>query len=196
MNETFACHSKPGASSGEIIAGVNWACATAKVEIAGCEATDDEAKLAHASQIFDGYFAEYHTSGATCDFGGAAELSDESAAAASQQRSAKGGVSALPTLQLFRGQVPLGLHGTHADERAQGPTVAMPWSLAAVGVVLFAGFAAQSMRTRRRRALARRDALDAAGLREELVPAARCLAGAPHLCVEAHSHSGFSPDSH
>jgi glucan 1,3-beta-glucosidase len=43
--EKYACTVKPGATHGEIIAGVNWACATAKIALPGCGAADDESKV-------------------------------------------------------------------------------------------------------------------------------------------------------
>lgn len=172
MNETFACHTKTGASAGEIIGGVDWACANARVAITGCEATDDEAKLAHASQVFDGYFAEYHTAGATCDFGGAAELTDESADGA-QRPTARGAAKPeLPLLQLHRGQVPAGsFEALYARRRAGGASTALRKLVLAAAVVAAAGVAARAALAGRRRALAQRAEL-AAGLREGLVPAA------------------------
>lgn len=167
-NATFACHVKPGASKGEIIAGVNWACASASVKLAGCDATDDEAKLAHASQIFNGYFAEYHTTGATCDFGGAAELTDESSA--DKKRAVKGKQGAPPMLQLFRGQVPsAGLQGEEGRARAGGLAALVPRLLLVTGVAIGVGLAARSALSGSRRAARARQAEQAAGLREGLV---------------------------
>lgn len=185
--EAFVCRAKPGASDGEVIAGVDWACRNAAVKLAGCDAPDDASKLAHASRVFDGYYSRYHTAGATCDFGGAAELDDDGPRSTPHPARARDNP---PRLLLFRGQLPPGF-ATHAASRAAhraaGVAAAARRLLVGAGALAAVGAVALGARRRARACSSRDRAVGECGLRDGLVEpdgdaaadAARAAGGAP-----------------
>ncbi|KAJ1620548.1 glycoside hydrolase superfamily [Pavlovales sp. CCMP2436] len=170
---------EPGATYDEIIAGVNWACASAKIVLPGCHAADDDTKVAHASKIFNGYFNEYHSGGATCDFGGAADLTDMSSTPKGRE----------PCAQLFAS-----LPGQKGTSGSAFPPAAAPSPVLSGCALLVASLAIGTMLARRHRAA--RSSQDGT-LREQLVHlSARGVVDAEAASQAPESHPRLSAARH
>mmetsp|Transcript_9558 Transcript_9558/g.22973 ORF Transcript_9558/g.22973 Transcript_9558/m.22973 type:complete len:259 (+) Transcript_9558:55-831(+) len=179
IDTDYECKVKPGATYDEIIAGVNWACASAKIVLPGCHAADDDTKVAHASKIFNGYFNEYHSGGATCDFGGAADLTDMSSTPKGRE----------PCAQLFAS-----LPGQKGTSGSAFPPAAAPSPVLSGCALLVASLAIGTMLARRHRAA--RSSQDGT-LREQLVHlSARGVVDAEAASQAPESHPRLSAARH